>query len=371
MASPEHLKILKLGVEVWNKWREENRGVKVDLTGADLRDANLRRADLYTANLTGADLYEANLKYANLHGAGLSGANLSKTDLFKASLSGAILFRADLFEASLTGADLYEADLYEADLTGADLSGAILSEANLSEANLSETDLSSADLTGAKLSGTKLQSATFNKTLLVDIDLSNVENLEKAGHRGSSYIDINTIIRSKENIPKSFLRGIGLPDSFIEYISTLTNQTFQYYSCFISYSNKDQGFADRLYADLQNMGVRCWFAPEDMKIGDKIRDRIDQSIRVHDKLLLVLSKNSINSEWVEDEVEAAYEQEQSRGTTVLFPIRLDNAVMDTKKAWAAKLRRSRHIGDFTNWKDHDSYQNAFDRLLKDLKTERE
>ena len=108
-----------------------------------------------------------------------------------------------------------------------------------------------------------------------------------------------------------------------------------------------------------------------MKIGDKIRDRIDQSIRVHDKLLLVLSENSINSEWVEDEVESAYEQEQSRGTTVLFPIRLDDTVMDTKKAWAAKLRRSRHIGDFTNWKDHDSYQKAFDRLLRDLKSEGE
>jgi hypothetical protein len=104
-----------------------------------------------------------------------------------------------------------------------------------------------------------------------------------------------------------------------------------------------------------------------MKIGDKIRDRIDQSIRVHDKLLLVLSQHSINSEWVEDEVEAAYEQEQKRKTTVLFPIRLDDAVMDTDRAWAANLRRSRHMGDFTKWEDHDSYQNAFDRLLNDLK----
>ena len=50
-----------------------------------------------------------------------------------------------------------------------------------------------------------------------------------------------------------------------------------------------------------------------MKIGDKIRDRIDQSIRLHDKLLLVLSEHSINSEWVEDEVDAAYEQEQKTG----------------------------------------------------------
>ena len=76
-------------------------------------------------------------------------------------------------------------------------------------------------------------------------------------------------------------------------------------------------------------------------------------------------------DFIQDEFESASEQEQKRNTTVLFPIRLDDAVMDTEKAWAANLRRSRHIGDFTNWKDNDSYQNAFDRLLRDLKAESE
>ena len=68
-----------------------------------------------------------------------------------------------------------------------------------------------------------------------------------------------------------------------------------YYSCFISYSSQDVGFAERLHADLQAKGVRCWFAPEDMRIGDKIRDqRIDDEIRQHDKLLLVLSGDSVD-----------------------------------------------------------------------------
>ena len=186
-------------------------------------------------------------------------------------------------------------------------------------------------------------------------------------HSGPSTVGIDTIYASGGKIPESFLRGCGVPENFIQFMGSLTAKAFEYYSCFISYSSKDQDFADRLYADLQNKGVRCWFAPEDMKIGDKIRDRIDQSIRIHDKLLLVLSEHSIGSEWVEDEVDAAYEQEQQRGKTVLFPIRLDSAVMDTDKAWASKLRRSRHIGDFTEWKDRDSYQKAFDRLVRDLK----
>jgi hypothetical protein len=43
--------------------------------------------------------------------------------------------------------------------------------------------------------------------------------------------------------------------------------------------------------------------------------------------------------------------------------------MTTNQPWAASLRRIRHIGDFSRWKNHDSYQKAFDRLLRDLKSE--
>ncbi len=51
----------------------------------------------------------------------------------------------------------------------------------------------------------------------------------------------------------------------------------------------------------------------------------------------------------------------------LFIIRLDDAVMETDQAWAASLRRMRHIGDFRAWKDHNLYQKSFERLLRDLK----
>ena len=94
-----------------------------------------------------------------------------------------------------------------------------------------------------------------------------------------------------------------------------------------------------------------------------------QSIRLHDKLLLILSTDSVRSSWVEEEVESAFERERRDGTDVLFPIRIDNAVMDTDAAWAASIRRTRQIGDFTLWKDRDAYQKAFERLLRDLQAE--
>lgn len=49
MANPEHLEILKQGVDVWNKWREEHPEVRPDLSRATLSRATLSGADLPAA----------------------------------------------------------------------------------------------------------------------------------------------------------------------------------------------------------------------------------------------------------------------------------------------------------------------------------
>ena len=204
--------------------------------------------------------------------------------------------------------------------------------------------------------------------MLGNVNLSAVKGLDSIRHFGPSTIGIDTIYALRVGFLKPSSVALAYPTSSSPTFGRWLGGAIQFYSCFISYSSKDQDFAERLHADLQAKGVRCWFAPEDMKIGDKIWDRLDQSIRLHDKLLLVLSANSIGSEWVEDEVTTAFEEERKRGKTVLFPVRLDDTVFDTEESWAAKVRQ-RHIGDFRPWKDHDAYQKAFDRLLRDLKAE--
>jgi hypothetical protein len=151
----------------------------------------------------------------------------------------------------------------------------------------------------------------------------------------------------------------------------------QFYSCFISYSTKDQEFADRLYADLQNKGVRCWFAPHDIQGGRKIHEQIDEAIRLHDKLLLILSEHSMKSPWVTTEIAEARVREKRKKKQMLFPIAL--APLAKVKRWklfdadrgidSAREIREYFIPDFSNWKDHDSYQTAFQRLVKDLKAE--
>jgi hypothetical protein len=329
MADQEHIAILMQGAEVWNQWRTDHPEIRPDLSSADFSLANLHKVDLH-----GTNLIRANLISTNLIGAVLNQANLSR-----ACLNGASLYRASLNRATLVGASLREVSLIDADLTRADLRGADLSYAVVGLTNLG------------------------------GVDLSAVKGLDLVDHRWPSIIGIDTIYRSQVHFPVTFLQGTGVPDALIDYIHTLNNYPIQYHSLFISYSSKDDLLARRLYADLQDYGVRCWFAPEDMKIGDKIRARIDEAIHLHEKLLLLLSEHSLASIWVEDEVEAALEKEQQQQREVLFPVRLDETVMQTTQAWATKLRRSRHIGDFTHWTDPQTYQQAFERLLRDLKAE--
>jgi uncharacterized protein YjbI with pentapeptide repeats len=397
MANPEHLAILRQGVEQWNKWRKEYPDANLDLRDADLSKVYLRGADLLAADfsqaiLNGADLSEANVSAADFTGADLVGVNLPGADLRLASLKGADLrsavlnearlYRTDLSRADLSGANLRNAGLSQADLRRSDLRKADLGWAELWEANLGGADLTFATLTRTDLSRADLTEAEFNEAIVsgthfADVDLSVAKGLEAVKHEGPSTIGIDTIYKSRGKIPEVFLRGCGVPDEFIAYIGSMVGRPIEFYSCFISYSTKDQEFADRLYADLQAKGVRCWFAPHDIKGGRKLHEQIDEAIRLHDRLLLILSEDSMKSEWVKTEIAKARKREVKDGKRVLFPVRLvgfealrdwECFDADTGKDSAREIREY-FIPDFSNWKEHDSYQAAFQRLVRDLKAE--
>jgi TIR domain/Pentapeptide repeats (8 copies) len=252
-------------------------------------------------------------------------------------------------------------DLREANLTRADLRGASLSEANLTGASLHR----------ANLSHVRLFNTVFGNTNLTD-----VVGFETFHHDGPSTLDYRTLARSGP-LPLVFLRGCGLPETLIDYLPSLLNEPFQFYSCFISYSHADEAFCRRLHERLQNAGLRVWFAPHDIQGGRKLYEQIDQAIRVYDKLLLVLSPHSMESPWVEFEIRRARRREMAEKRRLLFPIRLVDyeAIKrwecfdaDTAKDLATEIR-GYYIPDFRAWKDHDTFEAAVTRLLHDLKAE--
>lgn len=366
MANKEHLAILKKGVGTWNTWMSKNRLTAGPYSGPDLRQADLRQADLMDADFEGADLWGANLIRANLRQARFDDADLSEADLSE----------ADLNNVYLSGTNLRKANLRKANL-----SGVFLRRANLSEADMNEADFSEARFSGdvhlikANFRGANFRGASMEGMVFADTNLSCARGLESCRHTGPSIIDYRTI--QKSSLPFSFLRGCGLPDNLIDYLPSLWNQAIQFYSLFISYSHKDEEFAQRLHADLQAKGVRCWFARHEIKAGRKIHEQIDEAIRIYDRLLLILSPDSMNSEWVKTEIAHARQKEKISGRQVLFPISLIQ--FDQLRQWkcfdadigkdSAREIREYLIPDFSRWKEHDNYAETLDRLIRDLKAD--
>lgn len=316
MANGKQLEIIKRSVSEWNEWRNERSDIKPDLS-----KANLTRVDLNHANLSDTDFRGVNLSYSNLQGANFQ-------------------------RSSLVGANLLHANL-----KGADLSRSIFRKTYVERLDMSFT---------------KLYETTF-----ADIDLTNVEGLSNCIFRGPIIIDHRSLTKS-HGIPEAFLRGCGLPDLMIDLYRS--KYEAKYPSCFISYSTSDQDFADKLYENLQNNGVRCWFAPHHMKAGQKVHEQIESAINNHEKLLLVLSENSMKSEWVKSEIANARLREVNENTRILFPIRL--VEFEKVKEWrcfdadtgkdSAREVREYHIPGFEKWENDELYSRSFNRLLNDL-----
>jgi len=147
MADNNQIEILSQGVAAWNKWRDENSDVLIDLKNAklthlNLENANLLRADMRKANLSFTNFKNANLAFSNLDSAIFSFANLEGANFAAADLENAYLEDAKLTSARLSGANLKNAKLANSDfknayLVDADLEGTNLIAANFTNANLS------------------------------------------------------------------------------------------------------------------------------------------------------------------------------------------------------------------------------------------
>ena len=418
MANPKHLDILKQGVDAWNAWRENNSESRPDLRGADLsrtdlKNVNLVEADLKTANFRDAYLSQALFRGADLEKAILFGANLFESDLracrlTEADLRNAVLIGANLKKADLSGAVLSEADLRRADLRGANLQRANLRGDHLMGDRLRRTDLRGADLGGADLSGADLRRANLkgnyfktvnlkdtvfknslmHDTILSNNDLSIAEDLDSVIHYGPSSIGIDTVARSKGNIPEPFLRGCGLTEWEIVqarlYQEDLSNNEIidihnsifavkspgdhPYNSCVIRHSKEDEDFAKSLHENLQNAGVRCWTNPEGIK---QYVDATDHQ----DKRLLILSDHSMSSAWIRFEIKRTRMREKVEDRQILFPIRL--VALDVLSGWELRDRetaadlaaavRSYDVSDFSRWKEEGFSKGAFEKLLHALK----
>lgn len=348
------------------------------LEGVDLSNLNLGGVILATANLKDANLEGTNLSKTNLIGCNFQGANLKGVNLSPSSMVEADLYQANLQEANLSGVQLRDSFLVMANFTRATFSGVGLKGANIGATNFTDTMLSLIDFSGAIYPS----QPPFEKGLPNIVDLNTLQKTARAYALRTEMKKAHPEINFDEAMgPQGplmdFLARCGLEQSVLSSFEDWSTESGSYSSVFISYSSKDEEFAKQLYERLVQSGVSAWFAPKDIRGGRKIYDQISQALDSTDKMLLVLSGNSMKSNWVNTELLKIRDRELQMGRQLLFPIRLTD--FETVTKWSAfdpdtghdlaREVRSYHIPDFSNWSNSDSFHDAVTSLLQDLQKE--
>jgi uncharacterized protein YjbI with pentapeptide repeats len=327
-------------------------------------------------DLSGAALNRTNLSYSNFGRSKLRHANLSGTNLSHADFGRVDLSHADLSSSSLNNAYFRFADFHHANLSNADLR----------HADFMLTNLTYTNFTGANLTGTNFVKAKLFGTIFVNVKLSEIKGLETVFHQGPSEISLTTLYLCQGKLPEVFLRGCGLKDWEIEsaklYELDLRNseindtiykiydvrahQAIQINSLFISYSHTDSLFVDEIEKHLDEKGIRFWRDVHDATAG-RLENQIERAIRLNPIVLVVLSADSVKSDWVQHEVRLARRQEINTNRDVLCPIALDDRWKSCH--WPDRLREQimeYNILDFSNWNNKDEFRQMFGRLLEGL-----
>ena len=387
MANPEHVGILKSGVEEWNAWRRENPSVRPEYKNANFRDVDLRGVnfkhakfigtDFSGADLRGANLEDADLKEAKFWGADLSGASLSEANLTNANLSHTRCTNTNFSYGNLAGIDLGGAKLGSTNLTYSMLSGAKLENSSLFFCLMQASECINSNFNGAQ----------FGYNVIVRSDLTKCVGLEHCCHLSPSSIDCQTAAKSG-GLPDVFLKGCGWQDWEIESaklfnadlraedIAEITNNiyhlrhetTLEIPKLFISYSHADREFVEQLEQRLEAARIRYWRDVHHATAGplDKI---ISHAIDSSGSVLLILSDKSIESTWVKFEIDKANSRYFRSDIPVLCPIALDDSWKEGR--WPENLMRTLiefNILDFSRWNEGAAQQDIlFKKLIDGLK----
>lgn len=405
MADMELVQIVRKGRDAVASWRKEHPGETmdlynsymshvripmVDLSGCDLRETDFMGAMLRRANLSGcflnpvhmyrADLREADLSKTLMNRANLRGADLRAANLEGADLDSAILSAANLTGASLKGANLSRVNLDRANLTDADLTdtifhGAALTRTNLSGANLSGADFYSAIFNDTPTVGTKFAGSLVGYTVFQNCDLSQAEGLDQIRHDAPSTLGIDSLLRSGGLLPDEFLRGVGAPDSLLEFQKSLQGGITITGDIFIACADADIPFGQKLQNDLRRLGVRCWLFAEQFR-GSALVDRrstseeeeIERWVRHYDKLIVICSRAGMDSETVQKDITQAKEQQQTKDQWLLYLVTPDGTLVQPQARAARNLTYEHVVFNLQGQNEEtEEYRSELNRLASELK----
>jgi len=174
-------------------------------------------------------------------------------------------------------------------------------------------------------------------------------SLERWAHSNSAEI---TPLRRTQNQPSH------LPPYLLNSVVRALSTEIRRPSVFLSYSSKDKQFVRSLADRLKQQKIRVWLDELEIRVGQPLIEKLREAIDSADFTIVVLSRHSVKSAWVEKEVGIAMMQEMKTGRIKVLPI------LKEKVALPGFLEGKRYL-DFTT---RGSRARSFQKLVKDVLT---
>ena len=145
---------------------------------------------------------------------------------------------------------------------------------------------------------------------------------------------------------------------------------------FLSYSHRDEGFANKLVKSIEQFGLRTWFDRNDLitetsllRFGTSIEQdtllmrTLENALDRANRVLLVLSRHSVQSTWVEAEIALAL-QEGRRENIPVDCLLLERDILNNSPNWITSAVQAYGCYDFSDWQEDLCWNSSFKKLLK-------
>ncbi|MCX5806422.1 MAG: toll/interleukin-1 receptor domain-containing protein [Proteobacteria bacterium] len=128
-------------------------------------------------------------------------------------------------------------------------------------------------------------------------------------------------------------------------------------SVFLCHSSKDKPFAASLASKLAAEDIKVWIDEAEIKTGDSLSEKIGSAINEMSYFAIILSNNSIGSQWIKRELQAAIQKELFEKRVVILPLLLNEVDLPPF------LRDKK----YANFIDVDKFDESYEQLLTVLK----
>ncbi len=137
-------------------------------------------------------------------------------------------------------------------------------------------------------------------------------------------------------------------------------------AAFISHNSEDKEFVRMIARDLDAHGIKCWVDEAEMKVGDSLIKKIEEGIDASNYFIIIISKNSVKSNWVNKELELATITEFEDESIKVLPVILND--IDSSNIIRNFLKKS-----FLRTKfyclfnsNKNNYESEFKKLVKSM-----